>query len=239
MSGATQAAKKQFEEQGVVVVEEAIGGEELQRLQQVFDHWTEECKEDWLDQVERGDAAPVWCDIPDPLEKDEAFVDLVDHPSYCDLLLDITDGELLFGGLAARTVPPWPLAYTGWHPDMERSAPLHPKMQIYLNDVPPRGGEFGFVPGSHKTNDDTFFRPQCNHTMPRHKALPGQAGTAIIFNAVGLHTAMDNCTLTPRKSIIMGYNKIKLQEPEPDSRFSSIAHLCTTPQRRKLFGLEV
>ena len=93
MSGATQAAKEQFEEQGFVVVEEAIGSEELQRLQEVFDYWANECKDDWLDQVECGDAAPVWYDIPDPLEKDEAFVDLVDHPSYCDLLLDITDGE--------------------------------------------------------------------------------------------------------------------------------------------------
>lgn len=237
MPGTSLEQIEQFEEQGYVVIEDAIQGEELQRLQTAFDYWIGQYKEDWLEQIEKGDASPVWCDIPEPLEKEEAFVDLLDHPSYFPFLQALSGGELLLAGISVRMVPCWPLAYTGWHPDMERGAPLHPKLQIYVNDVPPRGGEFGYVPGSHKTNDSTFFRPQRNDTMPGHKPLPGKAGTVIVFNAVGLHTAMDNHTQTPRKSIIIGYDKGALENP--DSRFSGVARFCKTPERRKLLRLEV
>ena len=237
MPVASSEQVEQFEAQGYVFIEDAVQGAELQRLQSAFDYWAGECKEEWLDQIEKGDASPMWLDIPEPLEKDEIFIDMLDHPSYFPLLQALSGGELLLAGISVRMVPPWPLAYTGWHPDMERSAPLHPKLQLYVEDVPPRGGEFGYVPGTHKTNELTFFRPQRNDTMPGHKPLPGKAGSVVVFNAAGLHTAMDNHTQIPRKSLIIGYHKTALENP--DSRYASLERFCKTPARRKLLGLEV
>jgi hypothetical protein len=50
-------------------------------------------------------------------------------------------------------------------------------------------------------------------------------------------TAMDNRTRQPRKSIILIYEK-RTPGRVDSNRFKSIERYCTTPQRRKLFGLE-
>lgn len=243
MAGPTPAQQKQWNEQGYLVLEGAIPDAQLRRLQAAFDYWADACRADWVEQVGRGEASPSWYDIPDPLEKDEVFVDLVDHPSYYGLLQDFTDGQLLFAGLGVRTVAPWPLAYTGWHSDVARDYPLHPKVQVYIEDVSSRGGEFAFVPGSHRVDSETYYRglrgrtlPRRNDTMPGHRTLPGRAGTAIIFNSYGVHTAMDNNTGTARKSILMGYDSTR-RNADP-ARYAALAPVCTTTERRRLFGLE-
>jgi len=228
---------RDYRELGVVVIEAAIAGEQLTRLQAATDHWHAECKQEWLDQIERGDACPLWFDVPDALDKDEVFVEMIDHPSYIDLLEAITDGALLLTDpLQVRATPPWPVAYTGWHPDREPSAEIHPKIQLYINEVPANGGEFAYLPGSHKTNLDTRYRPQRNNTMPGHRSIPGKAGTAIVFDNAGLHTAMDNHTTTPRKSMIIGYQQTRLAAP--NDRFSGAAKWCNA-RRRRLLGLEI
>jgi len=226
----------QWEEQGYLVLEEAVQGEELARLQQAFDHWAEVCKEEWLDRIARGEATATFYDIPDPLEKDEIFIDLVDHPSWYDLLNSFTEGELLFIGPQVRTVPPWPLSYTGWHPDVGPDNPLHIKVQVYVEDVEPGTGEFGFVPGSHKPGSGPYFRPHLQTSMPGLKTFAGRAGTAVLFNSYGWHTAMDNGGAV-RKSIILIYERRTPEKVRPEA-FAPIAQYCTTPARRALFGLE-
>jgi ectoine hydroxylase-related dioxygenase (phytanoyl-CoA dioxygenase family) len=58
-----------------------------------------------------------------------------------------------------------------------------------------------------------------------------------MFNSYGWHTAMDNYTDTPRKSLILIYEKLTPDRVDP-KRFASISRLCTTSGRRRLFGLE-
>ena len=136
-----------------------------------------------------------------------------------------------------KTVPCWPISYTGFHPDREDSGPMRVKLQIYVNDVPPRGGEFAYVPGSHRLKPETFYRPGPNKNMPGHVTLPGKAGTAILFDNRGLHTAMDNTTAVPRKSIIMAYGERQDGLVSSDQH-AAIADRLKTPERRRLFGLE-
>ncbi len=233
----TEAQHKQWEEEGYLVFENAIEGDELRRLQKAFDYWAEKCKPEWIERLEAGEATATFYDIPNVLEKDEVFVDIVDCPSYYGSLMAFTDDDLIFLAPQVRMVPPWPLSYTGWHPDVARTNPLHIKVQIYVNDVEPGCGEFAFVPGSHKPNVGPYSRPKWQESMPGHKTLPGKAGTAIMFNTYGWHTAMDNHSDTPRKSIILIYEK-RTPGRVDAKRFASIAHYCTTPQRRKLFSLE-
>ena len=162
---------------------------------------------------------------------------LVDHPSWYELLLRATCGALVFIAPQVRTVPPWPLSYTGWHPDVSPTAPLHIKVQIYVEDVAPGTGEFAFVPGSHKPASGPYASPHRNESMPGHKTFPGPAGTAIMFNSYGWHTAMDNAGHV-RKSIILIYEQRDPGNMRGDN-FSAIADKCTTPERRALFRLEV
>ena len=105
MRGPTEAQTRQWNQAGYLVFSDAIEGAELRRLQTAFDYWAEQCKADWLDRIERGEQAATFYDIPDALEKDEIFVDIVDHPSYYGCLRQFTDAEPMFLAEQVRTVP--------------------------------------------------------------------------------------------------------------------------------------
>ena len=233
----TAEQQKQWEDEGYLVFEKAIQGDDLKRLQDAFDHWSAICKEDWLNRIETGENSSTFYDIPDPFAKDEIFIDLVDHPSYYGTLMSFTNDKLILLGPQVRTVPPWPISYTSWHPDVPLSNPLHIKVQIYVHDVLPKSGEFAFVPASHKPSSGPYPKVRRPSSMPGHKAFPSKAGTAIVFNSYGWHTSMDNHTNVARKSIILIYEKSTPKRISPDT-FVSIANHCKTKQRRKLFSLE-
>ncbi len=236
MKRPTPEQKRQWEEDGYLVFENAIQGDDLKRLQSAFDYWAAECKDEWLDRVEAGDAAATFYDIPNPLEKDTIFIDIIDHPSYYGALMEFTKDDVILLGPQVRTVAPFPVSYTGWHPDVGKDNPLHIKVQIYVGDVPAKGGEFGFVPGSHKPDSGPYKRPLLQESMPGHKTFPGKAGTAIMFNSCGWHASMDNATDEPRKSIILIYEKRTPGRIGPE-QYASISDHCQTPERRRLFSL--
>ena len=233
----TAERQKQWDDEGYLVFEKAIQGDDLKRLQDAFDHWSAICKEDWLNRIETGENSSTFYDIPDPFAKDEIFIDLVDHPSYYGTLMSFTNDQLILLGPQVRTVPPWPISYTSWHPDVPLSNPLHIKVQIYVHDVLPKSGEFAFVPASHKPSSGPYPKVRRPSSMPGYKAFPSKAGTAIVFNSYGWHTSMDNHTNIARKSIILIYEKSTSERISPDT-FASIAQHCKTKQRRKLFSLE-
>ena len=233
----TAEQQKQWDDEGYLVFEKAIQGDDLKRLQDAFDHWSAICKEDWLNRIETGENSSTFYDIPDPFAKDEIFIDLVDHPSYYGTLMSFTNDQLILLGPQVRTVPPWPISYTSWHPDVPLSNPLHIKVQIYVHDVLPKSGEFAFVPASHKPSSGPYPKVRRPSSMPGYKAFPSKAGTAIVFNSYGWHTSMDNHTNVARKSIILIYEKSTPKRISPDT-FVSIANHCKTKQRRKLFSLE-
>ena len=230
------AQKAQWEAEGYLVFENAIQGDDLGRLQAAFDYWADACKAEWLDRVEAGEAAATFYDIPNPFEKDPIFIDIVDYPSYYGALMEFTDDALILLAPQVRTVAPWPVSYTGWHPDVPQSNPLHIKVQIYVNDVPSGCGEFAYVPGSHQPDAGPYTRPMRQESMPGHKTFPGKAGTAIMFNSYGWHVSMDNRSDVPRKSIILIYEK-RTPGRVNSEQFAAISEYCTTPARRKLFSL--
>ena len=237
MAKCTELQRAQWEQEGFLTFDNAIQGGELARLQGVFDYWSERCKSEWLERVEAGEAVSTFYDIPGVFEKDEIFVDLVDHPSCYPYLKEFTDGEVILLGPQVRTVPPSPVSYSGWHPDVPHSNPLHIKVQVYVNDVEPKCGEFTYVPGSHKPDAGPYSRVPRLESMPGHKTFPGKAGTAIMFNSYGWHAAMDNPSGTPRKSVILIYEKRTPDRVSPEA-YAPIARYCTTPERRRLFSLE-
>ena len=175
-SGPTPAERKQWEEQGYLVFEDAIRGEMLDRLQKAFDHWAAAGKAAWLDRIARGEHAATYYDIPDVLVKDEVFIDILDRPRYFEYVRAFTGDDMIFIGEQVRTAPIWPMGYTGWHPDVPPDHPLHIKVQVYVNDVERGGGEFAFVPGSHRPGTGPYPRVKNLEAMPGHKRFPGKAG---------------------------------------------------------------
>ena len=201
----TEVQLDQWEREGYVVVEGALEGEDLLRLQTAFDRCAAEDKPEWLDEVAVGTLPGAFFDIQRPLERDEAFVKLADHPSYVDLLVAFLGEDHVFQGAQVRTLPSSPVSYVGWHPDFSPDKPKSIKLQLYVEDVPADGGAFAFVPGSHKPDADPYPVYDVLTDMPGHLVFAGAAGTAILFDNHGWHTSMMNTTQVPRKSIILSY----------------------------------
>lgn len=235
MSDTTAERRRRWEAEGYVAIEGAVGAAQLARLRAAFDRWSVDGRPQWLERVARGEASPTWFDIPEPHEKDEVFLELADHPSWFGLVCELA-GDVTIAPMQARTVPCWPVSYTAWHPDRGDGGPRQVKVQVYVDDVPPGGGEFAYVPGSHRRHPETHYRPGRNEGTPGHLRLPGPAGTAILFDNRGLHTAMDNATDVPRRSVIFSYAERPPGGGDSD-RFAAIADRLTTPARRRLFGL--
>lgn len=233
----TRAETEFWEENGYLILESAMVGDDLARLQEAFERASRESKEAWLEGVAKGKSPAAHYDIPKPLERDDAFIDLIDHPSWYPHLMEFANDELILMGPQVRTVPAQPISYVGWHPDVPQSSPLHMKVQIYVDDCPAERGAFAYVPGSHLPGAGPCPKPRPLDSMPGCKVLPGKAGDAIIFNSYGWHTAMENRTLHPRKSIILIYEQWSEGRIPPD-RYASILEKCKTPERRRLFSLE-
>lgn len=237
MKRPTDAERQAWEDKGVLFLESAIVGDELKRLQETFDRCAAEAKDDWLAGIAKGTRPAAHFDIPNPFEKDDLFIDLIDHPSWYGYLMDFADEDLIILAPQVRTLPVLPVSYVGWHPDVPHTTPLHMKVQIYVEDVPADRGAFAYVPGSHKPNAGTCPVVRPLDSMPGHQVYPGKAGDAVLFNSYGWHTSMVNTTPNPRKSIILIYEKWSKDRVAPD-RFASIADKCTTPDRRRLFSLD-
>ena len=238
MKGPTPAQRRQWEEDGYLVFENAIGGGLLRRLQDAVDHWSVRCKEDWLASVARGEVAPSFYDIPDSLERDDVFWEIADHPGYYGCLRAFCGGEPIFQATQVRIVPPAPVSYSSWHPDTPHDRHLHVKVQIYLNDMAEGGGEFAYIPGSHRPGSGPFGNPARQEDMPGLARFTGEAGTAIMFNCYGWHTALDNDGAVPRKSIILTYHQRTEADRVERSPFEFLRERCAGEERRRLFCLE-
>ena len=237
VQGFTAEEERLWHEEGALTMADALGGEELQTLQGAFTEAAERCKPRWLSEVAEGTKPAAFFDIPDPFSHHEFFLDLVDHPSYYGRLHELSDGQICFIGPQFRTVPPSLLSYVGWHYDVPFSNPLHFKIQLYVDDVPEEGGAFGFIPGSHRPGSGPYPLVRDPADMPGHHVYPGRAGTAVLFNSWGLHTAMVNHTGIPRRSIILIYEVFGKRIYNPE-RYRRYAHRMNTMDRRQLFGLE-
>jgi hypothetical protein len=238
MKEPTAAHQKQWDEDGYLVFESAIDGDLLHRLQDAFDHWTAACKPDWLERVATGKTAPSFYDFPESLKKDDAFLEIADHPAYYGCLRAFCDDEPILQDVGPRIVPLSPLSYTSWHADTPHSRPLHIKIQIYLSDMVHGGGEFAYIPGSHKPDSGPSENPRRQEDMPGMVRFTGKAGTAVMFNCYGWHTALDNDGTVPRKSIIVTYHKRTENDRVDRSPFKFLEERCTTDERRRFLSLQ-
>jgi len=238
MQHPTDSEKRQWEDEGYLVIEEAITGDELARLQMAHRRGFVEGRSKWRRSVAAGESLPTCFAMREPFLKDQVYLDLVDHPSYLPHVVEFLGPDLICGGIHVLTVPPWPVSYTHWHPDFAPDAPLRVKVHIYVDDVGADGaGGFGVVPGTHKQDPQPYRYHRELQNMPGCKIIDGKAGTAVIFDICGLHTAMPNRSGPPRHSLFMCYDCNEGQ-PRDSSRHAAIAHLCTTPERRRLLQLD-
>jgi ectoine hydroxylase-related dioxygenase (phytanoyl-CoA dioxygenase family) len=231
---------------GYVVVENALLPSVLQRAQQAFDNELERVAAAPATPAKRPGDKRVW--IQNLLDLDEVFVELVDHPALLPVLEGAIGDDLVLTLVQAFAYPPSDRSFTPWHSDLGHFVGIDltrqayfARVMIYLSDVGEDGGCFAYVPGSHRLDVATIVSPpvfEDPEMMPQHVKFPGPAGTAIVFNAYGWHTALPNKSEATRKCLQYGYCHAWVQFLNTAKAPHDVERLATTGLRRQLFGLQ-
>jgi len=245
------AERQHFEEQGFLVVENALPPEMVERLTAAVDYLHEEA-------LEAGQATPgkLWSTI-NFFDRDEAFLQLLDWPMVLPKVWGILGWNIFLYHAHATIKPPEPDIGPGegwleWHQDSGRvnvelrtfpAARLSLKVGYFLTDVSEPGrGNFYIIPGSHLVDQvppssEVGRDPQeaTAEGMPE-AAIPVcvQPGTAVLFDRRLWHSRSANHSALTRKALFYGYG-YRWIRPKDDM---VVEHLYErlSPIRRQLLG---
>jgi ectoine hydroxylase len=209
----TDAERRQFNEEGYLLVEDALDRERVAALGRALDTLDAERRAGGL-----GPHEGLF--FPNFIGRDRAFVDLVDWPKVFPKVCGILGWNIyLYHSHCGVNPPAAPEAgrvkkTLGWHQDSGRvnaEMESHPrprlslKVAYFLSDCSEPGqGNFWIVPGSHL--DDALKIPDDGVSDPPG-AMPVcvRPGTAVFFDRRLWHAASPNWSNTTRKVLFYGY----------------------------------
>lgn len=230
----TDALFKQFDEDGYVLVENAIAGDELKRIQAACDRVENETRPAWLARIAKDKSRGSYGVGPDAhvvepiLDHDDVFVDVLENPVAIAIAERMQGPDMMMIDNALHVKPPGKVAHTRWHKDAKIWAhdvaewdasdkaawekmkacetPYHKiKIFYFVYDVDFETGPFSVVPGSHKWDEQEIPRYEDLNDMPDHVRLTGKAGSALLWNGRIWHTAMDNTDDKARRMLLYNY----------------------------------
>lgn len=217
-----------FEEDGYVIIEDALSVDEIEDLKQA------------VDRVIGGDYSRLW-NIADAIGRDEAFLHLVDHPKILPRIIEILGTNIWMNHSHLGVNPPGergglPIGNMGWHydgacvdNDLSSNAPLlSVKVIYYLTDLTkPDSGQTHVIPRNieNPTIKDAF--PVCV-----------KPGTALIFDCFRLmHSVLsDNNSDITRLALFLSYAYRWIQ-PIDKMTVEHYRDKCNDVQRQ-LLGLD-
>ena len=236
----------QYESLGYLHIPEIIEPRLVERVRRAFDRAAADYHNQWQKDIAEGHADARFCDIPNILDQNEAFVDLVDLPPLVPLLLGLVGPDVQLNHTHARLFPPGKTFTALWHSDLAdvigidlaHSANFFMKIHFFFEDLRPDQGCLAFIPGSHRLPpdaprpviDDPFTSPLTVKVVPK-------AGDVVIFNTHLLHMALDNDSPVVRKSLIYAYTHFWVKH-YANAVPADLPKYATTRLRRQLFGLE-
>ncbi len=257
----TEQQRRDFDEQGYIVLEDFFTGAELQRLLDAIDEVAERIHK------AKGQPSNAPFAIRNALAHHEAFLDLVDHPRILPYVVDAIGWNIQIRTTHLDYRPPYPKdleagelgrgkgadAAAGyrnlvWHPDLCGSylfeAPsldghvpfMEIKVGYYLSDLTQHNsGALCLVPGSHKRKPqelrDLDFRVDPREMIE----LNVRAGTALVWRTAVWHCVSPNLSDKVRKVMYYGYHYRWLR---PTDYFQQDPALIarSSPIRRQLLG---
>jgi ectoine hydroxylase len=236
----TETEKRQFEEQGYMMVENALAPDHVARL-------TALCDSIHARKVAEGFDPKKALFYPNFIPDDPAFADLVDYEKILPKVWAILGWNIYLYHAHLIVTPPTGEAPNdktfGWHQDSGRvnieieSRPrprLSLKVAYFLSDVSEPGrGNFWVVPGTHLC--DTLERPTDGNGQPEG-AIPVcvKPGTAVFFDRRLWHAASPNWSDITRKVLFYGYGYRWIRTKD-DMTVQSLWE-DSTPIRRQLLG---
>jgi ectoine hydroxylase-related dioxygenase (phytanoyl-CoA dioxygenase family) len=235
---ATEEQLQKFEDDGYLIVEDALSPDLLSRLNEA------------VDRVEAKERAKQGLSPDDMLIKfrtiveDDIFLDLLDNPKTFPLVWQILGWNIQHYISHLIIYPPenkgGDIRSSGWHqdggrpiPDMERPHPrLSLKVSYWLSDVDtPEHGAFTIVPGSHKLDTKPTACDSGEDLLPVYV----KAGTAVIFDRRLWHRRGFNTSDVTRRVLFLGYSYRWLRGLDYNNMPEEILSKCD-PIRRQLLG---
>ena len=201
--GFTRLQWDQFMDEGVLVIEDALTGEEVDR----YLHMIDEC----CAEENRYDPAQFF-GPGNIVERYPVFSELIDHPCHVGFAYDIY-GELLKLHLSQFFVRPRGGKHNKWHHDGARAVPqgvyspelpIQIKIGYWLTDLPePRMGNFVYLPGSHRVQDLEYY--DTHESVPGERILCVKRGTLSIMHGDVWHRVEPNHSNVVRKNLFLAY----------------------------------
>jgi ectoine hydroxylase-related dioxygenase (phytanoyl-CoA dioxygenase family) len=238
--------KLQYENQGFLHMPAMFEPELVDRVKRAFDTASARYYEQWREAAAKGEASKSFYDLPDILDEDDAFIELVDHHALLPLLLDFVGADIQLNHTHARVFPPGKTFTAPWHSDLAdvlgidlaHSINFMVKVHFYFEDLAPDQGCLAFIPGTHRLPPD-YPRPKIediDHSQAVKKIVP-KAGDAVLFNTHVMHMALDNTSPKPRKSLIYAYSHFWLKN-YANAVPRNLEKHATSRLRRQMFGVE-
>jgi phytanoyl-CoA hydroxylase len=236
----------QYENQGFLHLPGLIPPALVERVRRAFDAAAAHYYDEWKALVAQGKANPSFFDIPDILDQDDSFVELVDLPGLLSVLLGAVGADIQLNHTHARVFPPGKTFTAPWHSDLAEvigidlahSLNFFVKVHFYFEDLLPNQGCLAFLPGTHRLPRD-YPRPRIEdieHSPAVVKIVP-KAGDCVLFNTHCLHMALDNTSPKTRKSLIYAYSHFWVKN-YANGVPRDLEKYATNRLRRQMFGVE-
>ncbi|MAG35090.1 MAG: hypothetical protein CL878_02410 [Dehalococcoidia bacterium] len=243
----TEEERRRFNEQGYLIVENALSGEEIQRLIPVVDRLYEA-------ERARNDEGPTFqLNYLGFAGLDPAFYELVDWPRTFPKVWGLLGWNIYIYHSHCIVNPPLPSEIpqpsgSRWHQDSARlniEMETHPRPRIslkvayFLTDVSEPGrGNFTSVPGSHLQGTLDLRTPiEGEDDPPGTMQVCVKPGTAVFFDRRLWHLAPARPNRSPytRKVLFYGY-AYRWLRPRDELTVTDEVLTASTPIRRQLFG---
>jgi len=242
----TTDQKLQYENQGYFHIPGLLDKGLVERLKRAFDTSSARHYEAWKAKVASGEVNKAFYDIPDILDEDDSFVELVDYEPLLPILFEAVGADIQLNHTHARVFPPGKTFTAPWHSDLAdvigidlaHSPNFFAKVHFYFEDLTADQGCLGFLPGTHRL-PASYPRPKIdpNGNSPAMVKIVPKAGDAVIFNTHVMHMAFDNTSPNPRKSLIYAYSHFWLKNYS-NAVPKNVEKYATNRLKRQMFGLE-
>jgi len=235
---ATKEQIQKFDDEGYLIVEDAIEPGLLGQLNEAVDRV--EAKE----RTEQGLSPDKVLSKFRTIAEDDIFLELLDNPKTFPLLWDILGWNIQHYISHLIIYPPEDKAGDirsgGWHqdggrpvPEMERPHPrLSLKISYWLSDVDtPENGAMTIVPGGHKYDS----RPPACDSGEGILPVCVKAGTAVLFDRRMWHRRGFNTSDITRRVLFVGYSYRWLRGLDYNNMPEELLSKCD-PIRRQMLG---
>ena len=246
----TDDERQAFEEQGLLVVKQALPADMVERLITAVDCVAPEARASSVGRTVDGPwqsrSGPL--NVLDVIGKDDLFLELIDWPRTFPKVWGILGSHIQLYHSHVIVTPPMapdrvPKPRLGWHQDsgrlnLELEGDPHPRVSLkvgfFLTDATSSDrGNLHVIPGSHKTNRPEFPADE-NEEHPEATPICVDAGDAVLFDRRLWHAAGHNRSNVTRKAMFYGYS-YRWLKPRDDM---TVAHYMerADPIRRQLLG---